>query len=170
MIPMRVIFLDIDGVVNTLMISREPIGNSRGQIKRGEFYFDLCSPSDGRVSNTQAVLWLEKICRDNDCKIVLSSTWRHDYALAVNALYNSGLSRDIKFIGKTPYLGTERGEEIAAFLRGHPEITSFVILDDDRDMGELINHLVQTDVDAGINMGTVMAVAKKFEEQDKDNT
>ena len=159
---MRVIFLDIDGVVNTLMISREPIGNGRGQIKRGEFYFDLCSPSDGRVSNTQAVLWLEKICRDNNCKIVLSSTWRHNYALAVNALYNSGLSRDIKFIGKTPYLGTERGEEIAAFLRGHPEITSFVILDD--DMGDLIEHLVKTDVHTGINMTTVMQVAKKFEE------
>ena len=153
------------------MISREPIGQGLGRIKRGEFYFDLCSPSDGRVSNTQAVLWLEKICRDNNCKLVLSSTWRNGhYVETINALYNSGLSRDIKFIGKTPYLGTERGEEIAAFLREHPEITSFVILDDDRDMGKLINHLVQTDIDAGINMGTVMAVAEKFEEQDKDNT
>lgn len=168
---MRVIFLDIDGVVNTLMISREPIGQGSGRIKRGEFYFDLCSPSDGRVSNTQAVLWLEKICRDNNCKLVLSSTWRNGhYVETINALYNSGLSRDIKFIGKTPYLGTERGEEIAAFLREHPEITSFVILDDDRDMGKLINHLIQTDINAGINMGTVMAVAEKFEEQDKDNT
>lgn len=162
---MRVIFLDIDGVVNTLMISREPIGKGLGRIKRGEFYFDLCSPSDGRVSNTQAVLWLEKICRDNDCKLVLSSTWRNGhYTEAINALYNSGLSRDIKFIGKTPYLGTERGEEIAAFLRGHPEITSFVILDDDSDMGDLIEHLVKTDVYTGINMTTVMQVAKKFEE------
>ena len=168
---MKVIFLDIDGVVNTLMISKEPFDHERGQIKRGEFYFDLCCPSDGRVSNTQAVLWLEKICRDNDCSIVLSSTWRNGhYAEAVNALYNSGLSRDIKVIGKTPYLGTIRGEEIAAFLRGHPEITSYVILDDDNDMGDLMDHLVLTKVHAGINMGTVIEVANKFEEQDKNNT
>jgi hypothetical protein len=39
-----------------------------------------------------------------------------------------------------------------------------VILDDDSDMGDLMEHLVKTDVHTGINMTTVIQVAKKFEE------
>ena len=44
----KLIFLDIDGVVNTLMISDNRLKKARGQIARGKVYFDLCSPSDKR--------------------------------------------------------------------------------------------------------------------------
>ena len=37
----KLIFLDIDGVLNTLMISDQPFEESeRGQIARGRFYFN----------------------------------------------------------------------------------------------------------------------------------
>lgn len=70
----NLIFLDIDGVVNTLMISTKPFDTNRGQISRDGFYYELCNSSDKRVSNTQAVMWLNKLCKIVDAEIVISST------------------------------------------------------------------------------------------------
>lgn len=164
---MNVLFLDIDGVVNTLMIYKDPVDGKHNRKHEG-YYFDLCYPSDLRVSNTQAVLWLDKICHDFNLKIVISSVWRYDYEAAVESLYNSGLSRDIEVIGKTPRLDSIRGDEIQAYLDEHPEIKKFVILDDDADMGHLIKYLVQTDIDAGINRGTLWRVGKVLDEEFND--
>ena len=37
----KLIFLDIDGVVNTLQISTKPFDTNRGQISRDGFYYEL---------------------------------------------------------------------------------------------------------------------------------
>lgn len=165
---MKVVFLDIDGVVNTLMISKEPFHyEGRSSIERDGFYYDLCSPSDGRVSNIQALTWLEKICKDYNLSIVLSSTWRFHYEEACEALYNSGLSKDIKIVGATPRLGTRRGIEIQAYLDEHPEVEDFIIIDDDLDMCHLMKHLIWCHTDDGITNRTRMEVARYFENPDK---
>ena len=57
----RLLFLDIDGVVNTHMIYSEPI-EGRRMVEKDGFYFDLCWPQDGRVSNEYAIRWLNKLC------------------------------------------------------------------------------------------------------------
>ena len=44
----RLLFLDIDGVVNTHMIYSKPI-EGRRMVEKDGFYFDLCWPNDGRV-------------------------------------------------------------------------------------------------------------------------
>ncbi len=166
---MRVIFADIDGVVNTLQIYKEiPAHLKDADLRQADgYFFDLCDRSDKRVSNTQATLWLDKICRDNDAKIVISSTWRlgddKDCTETKECLYNSGLGRDIEIIGKTPSSSSfHRGTEIKAYLEKHPEITNFVILDDDSDMEPYMDRLVHTDVHSGITAKTRIEVSCKF--------
>ena len=148
----KLIFLDIDGVLNTLMISDQPFEESeRGQIARGRFYFDLCSPSDKRVSNKQAVMWLNKLCLDSGARIVISSTWRAHMEVVEESLRNSGLFPEIEIIGATPRLGERRGVEILAWLDKHypDKKPDYVILDDDNDMDGCMDHLVLCGVDHG---------------------
>ena len=64
-------FSTFDGVVNTLMIYKEPI-KARRLLQKDGYYFDLCYPQDKRVSNTQAVLWLEKLCKEFNADIVIT--------------------------------------------------------------------------------------------------
>lgn len=151
----KLIFLDIDGVVNTLIIGDKPFDNSGyGHINRDGFYYDLCGTEDGRVSNKQAVLWLNKLCKDSGAKIVISSTWRFCERIFTTeqCLRNTGLLPEIEIIGKTPRIPHGcRGDEIAEYIRiNYPNgVDAFVILDDDADMGDLIDHLVQCHVDHG---------------------
>ena len=163
----NVIFLDIDGIVNTLMIYKEPI-KARRLLQKDGYYFDLCYPQDRRVSNTQAVIWLEKLCKDFGADIVLSSTWRKDFDLACESLYNSGLSKDIKIIGATPWLGTLRGIEIKEWLKKNP-CQAFVILDDDSDMEDLVDHLVLVDNSAGFTSKDYGKAVALFEQQLSQN-
>lgn len=145
------------------MIYKDPIETRRLKYQDG-YYFDLCYPQDKRVSNTQAVLWLEKMCKDFGASIVLSSTWRKDFDLACECLYNSGLSKDVKIIGATPWLGSTRGTEIKAWLEENP-CQAFVILDDDSDMEDLADHLVLVDGAAGLTSKDYGKAVVKFEQQ-----
>lgn len=94
---MNVLFLDYDGVVNTLVLNNEGLGN----LLPNGFYSYICSPKDNKVSNTQAVLLVDMLCKKYNLVIVLTTTWRLDFDLAKSALYNSGLSKDIEIVGKT---------------------------------------------------------------------
>lgn len=150
---MNIVFLDIDGVVNTLIINTKPFDTQRGQITRDGFYYKLNMPDDLEVSNRQAVMWLNKLCKDTDAKIVITSTWR----MGINgledtkqALRNSGLLDEIEIIGETPVARNTfnhiRGEEIQQYLNNNQQIKNYVIIDDDADMlPSQKEHLVQTD-------------------------
>ena len=139
---MKVIFLDYDGVVNTLWFNDV----------NGEPRFDF--PNDIRVNNTQAIAWLNKLCRETGAKIVVSSTWRL-YDNYKECLYNAGLNKDIEILGRTKNLGTARGIEIQDWLDEHQElnIEKFVILDDESfdfiELG-LENRFVKTSFTDGL--------------------
>ena len=145
---MKIIFLDYDGVVNTLIFDS----------KRDEPYFNF--PKDNKVNNFQAVCWLNKLCLENDAKIVVTSTWRN-YENYKECLYNGGLSKNIEILGKTDDLGTKRGYEIQKWLDDNKnlEIKEFVILDDEDDMVNLGEKLVQTDTYIGITYHTYNTAA-----------
>lgn len=153
----KLIFLDIDGVVNTLMIDTKPFLNSRRNISREGFYFDLCSLEDNRVSNRQAIMWLNKLCKETKAKIVISSTWRlseREHNTVEKCLRNSGLLDEIEIVGKTPRLnGKTRGDEILKYLEdNYPDgVAAYVILDDDKDMNGCMEALVQCDNNYGFN-------------------
>lgn len=154
---MKVIFLDIDGVLNTLQISTKPFKTSRGQVCRDGFYYKLsCDSGDLEVANEQAVMWLNKLCVETGAKIVISSTWRlcpNGFENTCKALRNTGLLDTIEIIGCTGRRYDEhinrRGAEIKDYLDLHPEISKFIILDDDSDMGELKDYLVQCNTHVG---------------------
>lgn len=118
-------------------------------------------PSDGKVNNFQAVQWLSEACQKFDYDIVVTSTWRFrdNYR---ECLINGGLRNDIEVLGKTPSLrDVSRGTEIKAYLDEHPEITYYVIVDDEADMlPEQMGHFIMTDGDVGFTIKDF----KKFKE------
>jgi hypothetical protein len=108
---------------------------------------------------------LNRLIAETGAKIVVSSSWRAEthWTRLGPALQRQGLVADV--IGETPDLPNnrlwlanweirhgapfdferlERGWEIAEWIAAHPEVTSFVILDDVSDMDALIPWLVLT--------------------------
>jgi hypothetical protein len=123
---MKLIFLDIDGVMN-----------HRNYIVRSRLH-ELQEFCPIAVRN------LREIIKRTGAKIVLSSTWRQGRTMKQLKTLFSCYDLDQYLIGKTPYLEDQiRGNEIKQFLDNVFEpVESFVILDDDKDMGELLPHLV----------------------------
>lgn len=140
---MKIIFLDIDGVLNSTESMKRNLSFGR--------FADL--PDEKLVFN------LNKIGEEfgNDLKIVISSTWRLGSKLSDlnRMLFQSGVK--IEAISMTPILHISRvprGREIKKWLEEHKnlEIKSFVILDDDSDMGDLKKYLVKTDPNVGLTI------------------
>jgi len=127
----RVLFLDIDGVLNS--------DGYRHGTGFGVSANELIDPA--------AVETLNEITRRWSLKVVVSSSWRVMPEVE-GILRANGVQADI--IGKTPAQPGPRCREIERWLAEHPEVTSYVILDDDADMGAMLDHLVQTDYRHGL--------------------
>ena len=82
--------------------------------------------------------------------VVLSSTWRLiDESVAT--LRAAGILDHAHPDWRTGYHGSHRGQQIAEWLEHHPEVTHYVILDDDSDMlPEQVPHFVQTRFETGL--------------------
>lgn len=106
---MKVLFLDIDGVLNNNETT-ERCNNFTGvDRKLAKRFTD----------------WLNT----TDVKIVLSSTWRLHPEMWF-ALNEAGIS----WIDVTPGPHRYRGDDIKQWLDAHPEVTAYAILDDSTDM------------------------------------
>lgn len=131
----KVIFLDIDGVLNHekhyewLMTTDEPTPLQR------VYPYSEFNPTSCR--------YLCDIINETGAKIVVSSSWRLDGEARLNSLFKHfGIPR---IYDVTPCLNTARGIEIGAWLAAHPEVTNYVILDDDEDMNvEQIPFFIKT--------------------------
>ena len=109
---MKVLFLDVDGVLN----SREST-NFKNNLWPVDDY--MC-------------FLVGKIQLDTGCSIVVSSSWRNhpDGMKKIREKFND-------IIDKTPSMArANRGAEINNWLDKHPEVTRYAILDDDSDMCE----------------------------------
>lgn len=141
---MNVIFLDVDGVLNC-------------ERTRLEGHQPRLQP--------ECVARLARLIEETGAVVVVSSVWRlsDGFAQLCGYLTTMGVSADA-IIDRTPELGhiskiydggavmtrtASRGEEIQAWLTEH-DVHSFVILDDDTDMGTLSGHLVQTSSREGL--------------------
>ena len=106
---MKVIFLDIDGVLNC-----KKTANPR----------KLPYVVDRRL-----LARLKQLLEQTGAKVVLSSTWRYDPAGLFSAKHWG-----IPFIGITPDLPKRpRRDEIRAWLKKHPKVTRFAVIDDEDD-------------------------------------
>lgn len=135
---MKVLFLDIDGVVNSRATT--------------SFRNNLC-PVDPHMA-----FMVGKIQLDTDCKVVLSSSWRH-HPDGVKAVEDS----IVPVFDKTPMLDSlgVRGHEIQAWLDKHPEVEKYAILDDDSDMlPEQMPNFFKTTFQNGLLEETMYKVIK----------
>jgi hypothetical protein len=154
----HVIFLDIDGVLNSEAHLRRLDEQHR---QRG--HTDPTRPKECQIDR-DAVARLNRLVAETRAKIVISSSWRKllDPPELYRVLESHGLVAEI--VGETPdghndpeMLATVghidrifRGHEIDLWLRQHPGVTRFVILDDSSDMAMHKNRLVQTDCEEGL--------------------
>lgn len=169
----RFLFLDIDGVINTIMIYDKPIENRRMICKDG-FYFELNYPNDGRVSNEYAVRWLSKLCLEYNLKIVITSTWLIGHSLSEikSCLYFSGLNKDIEIIdGCFTNQFKNRGIQIESWFllkEIDPNKSIFVILDDDKDMQgfkyDFISYLIHCNTYTGFGIQEYQEACSKLDE------
>lgn len=148
----KCIFLDIDGVLNVEVYITAVVDMCKRQgfdynlHMRDEFGTRFC-PLTVRYLN-----WIVESC---DAKIVISSTWRMNGLEEMRRMWKE---RELpgEIIGVTPIMRNydselsfeeraERGNEIKWYLDNHPEITNYVIIDDDNDMlPEQQENFVQT--------------------------
>jgi hypothetical protein len=106
---MKVIFLDIDGVLNC-----EKTRNPR------KFPY---------VVDNKLLTRLEKLLDRTGAKVVLSSTWRCDPVGLLAAKYWR-----VPFIDACPDRPrSPRRNEILAWLSDHPKVTRFAVIDDEDD-------------------------------------
>ena len=150
---MRVIFLDIDGV----MVSTDYINR---QSKNGH-------PRPGDDFDPRTVRRLNAICDKTGAKIVITSTWR--IGLSLKELKNKLLYQGVppsKVIGMVPVVErppnskepVTRGVEINSWLnRTRHELADkrdpvdrFIIIDDDADMAPYLDKLIQVSEKDGL--------------------
>jgi hypothetical protein len=175
---MKVIFLDIDGVMNCqeemlAMLEQNPKVHSR---------VDLPSPAKCKL--------LKQLVDETGAEIVLSSSWRCSLN-GIQEVMDSLKPYNLSLVGVTPrcvskskfkdtiyenikprhcYYRNEfcrdevedRGAEIAYWLLKHSDVTNFVILDDESsDIIEWFpNNLVKTDLLNGLTEEKVLECIK----------
>lgn len=131
---MKVIFLDIDGVLNstTSTIIRHHLGTNDNMHYVSEENFNL----------------LKILVDEANAHIVISSTWRKDRGFIEQAQNEKDIIEKFRvffkehgwenapIIGITPNLSGFRGEEVATYLDGLSKtdiIEDYIIIDDDSD-------------------------------------
>ena len=125
---MKVIFLDIDGVLN----SNDWYVRTRGIAKQDQGDVD-----------PETVKLVNELIEVTGSKVIMSSSWRSDFENSCEYLYERGLVSNV-IIGKTPHFTYTcsndairktlcRGNEIQYILETE-DIIDYVIFDDDQDM------------------------------------
>ncbi len=162
---MKVIFLDIDGVLNS------NFWNESHQIEI----------SDGTLIDVEKIKLLAELVRETYAKIVLHSGWRmwfdanlkplrKESERLVNMLDDVGLH----IYDVTPDLTTEeirrskkfslvKAEEIILWLKSQGEVSAWVVIDDLDLNNDLIeSHQIKTDSRVGLTIDDVETAVKKL--------
>ena len=155
----KIIFLDLDGVLNT--------ANYYDRLQHEHL------PTEdifGTMFDPNAVEQLSHIIDSTKAKIVISSSWRYSGIANMRAMWKArqlpGEIYDITslFVADDyirehmeeenfdfyEAMTSVREMEISAWLQEHPEVTSYVILDDQSTFRQLKEHFVQINPKSGI--------------------
>lgn len=133
---MNIIFLDVDGVLNSDEFRTERYMILKRAVRAEEFFDPTC------------LKCLKKIVEETEAKIVVtSSAMINDMELLENKLreYN------INIFSKTKNYGDRRGAQIREWLSEHNDVENYIILDDDyfMDYPGLDDHIVKTSFYSG---------------------
>jgi len=147
---MKVLFLDIDGVLNSRTFYLQKVGTPDG---RDLLAFDV------EHFDPRAVDLLNGVISHTDALVVISSAWRliHSPGAISRMLRQKGFHGRV--IDRTPggcdafnaYGARGRNNEIRLWLDGAREVESFAIVDDDHDAGVgYAPYFVQTEFETGL--------------------
>ena len=162
---MKVLFLDIDGVLNSENWFAYRIYCVKNNMVN--ILMNFVDTDDRNIKHKltmlddRAIANLNRIVEETGCKVVISSSWRSsiesENIFTQNLLKLKGFKYE--FYDVTPRLwfsdfSIRRGEEIKFWLDKESEkheIESFVILDDDSDMlPEQMNNFIHVDGQVGL--------------------
>lgn len=146
---MKVLFLDIDGVLNSHIwfAMREAPSTYQSMFERSKWDLD-----------PRAVALVKDFVQRNNLKVVISSTWRRLYNESqLKALFKEH-DWNIPIIGVTPTSRSGiRGDEIQTWIdnwnQEHPSnpVENYIIFDDDSDFKQdQLPHFVQTQFTSGL--------------------
>lgn len=145
----KVLFLDIDGVLNK-QNTIEGIKETRHK-PNGEQEVHVYTGLD-KANVDRYLAWLQD---KDDLDVVLSSDWRK-YPAFQDILNNNGIFwEDV-----TPVFSHTRGVEINHWLYKHPWYTQIAILDDNIMMRPVARYFVQTSVYHGLQTKHLRKVNK----------
>lgn len=151
----KVIFLDIDGVLNSTK-SCEFYHKKYGGNGYGGFFNEDEEPTlENVLWDGECVGWFDKIVKETGASVVISSTWRKYYDLfAFHSMFKLYNVFDLDIVGKTKqklFVGKNgRGKEIQDFIDENG-VKNYVILDDDSNMLESqMSNFVNVDCDLGL--------------------
>jgi hypothetical protein len=133
----KILFLDIDGVLNS------------------EVYYKTTSHLENNSSRFDplSVEFIKKLVEEFSLRIVISSTWRYGAAdRLMHELKNSKLIKYLYHEWFTPVIHpAHRGTEIKLWIDLHPEVTDYIIIDDDENMlEEQMTRFVRTGLHEGM--------------------
>lgn len=117
---MKVVFLDIDGVLNSF----------RTAVCFGGYPFEV-DGKDRSMFDEVALGLIRGIVKTAGAKVVLSSSWR-----ITHRFEKIGTALDLPIVDRTPSMLGGRGKEIQHWLDAEttPAIECYAIIDDDSDM------------------------------------
>jgi hypothetical protein len=144
--PMKVIFLDVDGVLNSRVSWNQsdviPVKNA--------------PQNKGARLDPLLVGRLRTILEATGAKIVVHSTWRDGLMeQLVDYLERHGIPES-EIIGRTPLMGWRKQVEILAWLSAHPQVTKWLVLDDAQVLPHEHHNLLLTTWDMGLQPGHVV--------------
>lgn len=141
---MKVIFLDMDGVLNSNAFFRRPeqVFGTIEYSRENEFFGSMIDP--------EAVKVLSEIAEKSGAHLVLSSSWRMVLTTddLIGLLRKAGYNGD-GFLGRTDSAGATRAEEIARYGLSVGDMTHFLVLDDSSD-AIIPNHTITTSYGHGL--------------------
>ena len=138
---MNIIFLDVDGVLNSIRSLREAQSKNKQSYSCYNYPFDLTCLDN-----------LSYLVRETNSYIVITSTWRmaeKGKEVLLSKLKEYDL--DNRVIGYTKVLQKERGEEIKEYLSRLDGNINFIIIDDDNDFKGLEEFLIKTNREIGLS-------------------
>lgn len=159
----KVLFLDIDGVLNS------DFWNDRHQTEI----------SDGTLIDEEKIKLLALLVKETDAEIILHSGWRFWFdaerkplcteanklvgQLEKENLYISGVTPDLttEEIRKTRKFSLVKADEILLWINLHDDVTEWVVLDDlDLHNDQIRQHQVKTDPTIGLTLENVRQAVK----------
>ena len=154
----RVIFLDIDGVLNS---------NFRNENQQTEI-------SDGRLIDIEKIRLLSTLVKNTNAKIILHSGWKFWFDSALHPLRKEAENlkkllgqEDLMIEDVTPDYSTEeirkskkfslvKASEILAWLDEHKAVDKWIVIDDlDLHNPEIETHQLKTDPHIGLTSDDV---------------